>query len=184
MFLADFSDQKITAAKAERFLQLTATVSQLLGLNVPTIIDMQQLRSLPVGTFGRLWADTLDQNQFKPLQTGPRRQQLHDGIHVLTGYGMDPLGEAEVQAFLLGARFRLIHILLGLALLKPMARQNRLNGSQFTHQHVKDRLRKAFIRGRQSCFDPDIWQPEKLWDQPVETVRAMYSVRHFASDTQ
>jgi ubiquinone biosynthesis protein Coq4 len=36
--------------------------------------------------------------------SGPRRQQLHDGIHVLTGYGTDPVGEAEVQAFLLGLK--------------------------------------------------------------------------------
>lgn len=95
--------------KAERFLQVTARVSEQFGLNVPPIVDIKALRQLPIGTFGRLWADTLDAHKLSPLTAGSRRQQLHDGIHILTGYGVDPIGEAEVQAFLLGAKFRLVH---------------------------------------------------------------------------
>ncbi|MBW4488011.1 MAG: ubiquinone biosynthesis protein COQ4 [Trichocoleus desertorum ATA4-8-CV12] len=69
---------------------------------VPTIVNLALSRSLPTGTFGGAWADFLDQNGRSPLTTGFRHKQLHDGIHILTGYGSDSLAEAEVQAFLLG----------------------------------------------------------------------------------
>ncbi|MEM8807609.1 MAG: hypothetical protein AAGF01_16440 [Cyanobacteria bacterium P01_G01_bin.38] len=162
--------------RAERFLQVTACVSEQLRLSVPQIVDIASLRQLPIGTFGRLWADTLDMYQLKPLTAGPRRQQLHDGIHVLTGYGVDPIGEAEVQAFLLGAKFRLVHLVIGLGLLSAIARQMPQPKGKLYRQNVGKRLRQAYYRGHHSRFDPDTWQPEQLWNQPVEQVRALFRV--------
>ncbi len=66
---------------------------------MPPIVEIEKLRSLPSGTFGRTWADFLDAHHLPPMTTGPRRKQLHDGVHVLTSYGTDPIGEAKVQAF-------------------------------------------------------------------------------------
>ncbi|MEO1400999.1 MAG: hypothetical protein AAFV72_07035 [Cyanobacteria bacterium J06635_1] len=160
--------------KAERFLWVTTHVSEQLGLSVPQIVDIASLRQLPIGTFGRLWADMLDDHQLKPLTAGPRRQQLHDGIHVLTGYGVDPIGEAEVQAFLLGAKFSPVHLVIGFGLLSAIARQIRHSGDSLSRQGVGKRLRQAYYRGHQSRFDPDTWQPENLWHEPVEAVKARF----------
>ena len=117
---------------ADHFLKAVSWLSDRLGTSTAPIVDLGYLRwpsgpvlrpSLPTGTFGRAWADHLDDAGLAPLDYGPRRQQLHDGIHVLTGYGTDPLGEAEVQAFLLGAKFRLIHGALMLGLLRGVRQQ-------------------------------------------------------------
>nr|MBW4577583.1 hypothetical protein [Aphanothece sp. CMT-3BRIN-NPC111] len=99
------------------FLDFIDRVGEPLGLNVPPIVDLEKLRSLPISTFGRTWADFLDRHNLPPITTGPRRKQLHDGVHVLTGYGTDPVGEAQIQAFLLGSKFRLAHVLLAVGLL-------------------------------------------------------------------
>lgn len=166
----------ISSHRAERFLQIIAHMSEQLGLSVPQIVDIKALHQLPVGTFGRLWADTLDTHQLKPLTAGPRRQQLHDGLHVLTGYGVDPIGEAEVQAFLLGAKFRLVHLIIGFGLLNAVARQMQQPKDKLSRQNVGKRLRQAYYRGHHSHFDPDTWQPEQLWHQPVEQVRAQFGL--------
>jgi ubiquinone biosynthesis protein COQ4 len=161
---------------AEAFLKGTARLSDRLGLSVPAIVDIEYLRTLPPGTFGRTWADHLDHHHLQPLTTGPRRQQLHDGVHVLTGYGIDPIGEAEVQAFLLGARFRLVHLVLGMALLRGIARQSKLPGAHLTQATARHRLRQAYYRGRHSRFTPDAWQPESLWVQSLAQVKAYFRI--------
>jgi ubiquinone biosynthesis protein Coq4 len=81
------------------YLNLIDRLAQAQGLNMPPIVEIEKLRSLPSGTFGRTWADFLDAHHLPPMTTGPRRKQLHDGVHVLTSYGTDPIGEAKVQAF-------------------------------------------------------------------------------------
>lgn len=154
-------------------LGLSDRLSDALGISVPQIVDMNQLRSLPPGTFGRAWADSLDQQGLKPLTSGPRRKQLHDGIHVLTGYGIDPLGEAEVQAFLLGAKFRLANVLLGLGLLHAVYRQSHAQTWEYSEQ-VWSRLFQAYLQGGRSTFDPDHWQPETLWEKPLAEVQACF----------
>ncbi|MFN6568411.1 Coq4 family protein [Dendronalium sp. ChiSLP03b] len=132
---------------------------------------VEKLRSLPTGTFGRNWADFLDEYNLKPFTTGARRKQLHDGVHVLTGYNTDPIGEAEVQAFLLGAKFTLSNLVLGLGLLRIIYRN--LNYQQ---KFSWNRLWQAYQRGRHSHFNPDTWQPELLWDLPSNDVRALFSI--------
>ncbi|HEY9750265.1 MAG TPA: hypothetical protein V6C63_16390, partial [Allocoleopsis sp.] len=73
--------------RVERFFKFIDRMAELRGRNVSTIVNLVILRSLPAGTFGRAWADFLDQHGLSPLTTGSRRKQLHNGIHVLTGYG-------------------------------------------------------------------------------------------------
>lgn len=81
-------------------------------------VDMPALRELPVGTFGRAYADFLDRNQLQPFVLGPqvdpellrrnahwvRYALVHDMFHVLLGYGPDLAGEAGVYAFTLTQR--------------------------------------------------------------------------------
>lgn len=158
-----------------RFLNAIDCLSDALGISVPPVVDIQVLRSLPLGTFGRAWADSLDRHNLQPFITGPRRKQLHDGVHVLTGYGTDAIGEAEVQAFLLGAKFRLAHVVLGLGLLRQVKQQSGLSHSGRSHE-IKLRLRAAYQRGRRSQFDADAWQPELMWSLPLGEVRSRLGI--------
>lgn len=137
------------ATRAQRFLALTDRVAEITGRSVPQIVDLATLQACPTGTLGYCWAAFLDRNQLHPLTSGTRRKQLHDGVHILTGYGTDTLGEAEVQAFLLGATFSLPNLLIGLGLLRAIQRSAR-----FT-ETVKSRLWNAYQRGQAAQFDPD-----------------------------
>jgi len=156
--------------KIARFLNTIDRLSNALGTSVPPIVDIEWLRSLPCGTFGRAWADSLDRHHLQPFTTGPRRKQLHDGVHVLTGYGTDAIGEAEVQAFLLGAKFHLTHMILGLGLLRQVRQQSHLS------HPIRLRLQAAYRRGRHSQFDADTWQPELMWSLPLNEVRSQIGV--------
>lgn len=153
-----------------RFLAGVDQVSDHLGLSVPAFVDLVALRQLPSGTLGRSLADHLDQQQLQPFVTGPRRKQLHDSVHVLTGYDTTPVGEAEVQAFLLAAKFRPTHILLGLGIL-------RLVHKRCPHTpHLWQRLWQAYQRGYGSTFDVDRWQPETQWQLPLTQVQSLFQV--------
>ena len=162
--------------RVERFFKLIDRIAELRGRNVPTIVNLATLRSLPVGTFGRAWADFLDQHGLSPLTTGSRRKQLHDGIHILTGYGSDPIGEAEVQAFLIGAKFSTTNFLIGLGLLRLLYQQLPQNQSAKFSQMPWQRLQQAYQRGQRSRLDPDTWQPERLWQLPLAQVQALFGL--------
>ncbi|MFM6156014.1 MAG: hypothetical protein ACKPE3_23960, partial [Sphaerospermopsis kisseleviana] len=108
MIISELIDPNV---RVQKFLNLLDTITENKGLNVQQIVKIEQLRSLPLGTFGRKWADFLDDNNIQPFTTGIRRKQLHDGVHILTGYGIDSIGEAEVQAFLLGSKFTIANLI-------------------------------------------------------------------------
>ncbi len=138
-----------------QFLEFTDRLLEPLGMNVPAIVEIELLRSLSSGTFGRAWADFIDQNNLTVFTTGIRRKQLHDGVHILTGYGSDSIGEAEVQAFLLGAKFSPFNMVILVGLLRMSRRK--LGQQQFCQQlaSIRQRLRTAYQRGHQAQFDPD-----------------------------
>lgn len=173
---APSSLEMIQAQRVERFLYLLNWAFDRLNLNVPPIVEMDALRSLPAGSLGHAWAEHLNANGLKPFDRGPRRQQLHDGVHVLTGYGTDPIGEAEVQAFLLGAKFRLPHVILTLGLLRAIHRQQRHKLLSLSQSEVRSRLIAAYRRGHNSQLDPDTWQPEDLWERSLEDVQVAFGI--------
>jgi len=154
-----------------QFLDCVDQVSDALGLSVPQIVAIEQLRLLPVGSFGRSRADFLDQRQLPPLTTGPRRKQLHDSVHVLAGYDSDAIGEAEVQAFLLGAKFHLANLVLGLGLLRMIHRR-----APQRPPTVWLRLRQAYQRGQASSFNVDTWRPEEQWHLPLHQVQKLFKL--------
>lgn len=153
-------------------LRLSDRLTAMLNLPIAPVVDLKQLRHCPVGSFGQAVVTHFEQHQLQPFKTGLRRKQLHDVVHVLTGYGVDPIGEAEVQAFLLGAKWRLIQIVVGLGTMR-LVRQCQ---PEITRRQLRDRLRDAYDRGRGSHFDPDSWQPEQFWSVPLEQVRQHYQV--------
>lgn len=174
MTLQTFSTQNTPSdadgLRLQRFLASVDRVSDRLKISVPAIVDLDALRRLPPGTLGRSLADHLDQQQFQPFTTGPRRKQLHDGVHVLTGYDTSPIGEAEVQAFLLGAKFHFAQIVLGLGTLRLIYRH-----CPQTPQ-VWQRLWQAYQRGQASTFDVDRWQPETQWMLPLTQVQQQFQI--------
>ncbi|AFZ43148.1 hypothetical protein PCC7418_0939 [Halothece sp. PCC 7418] len=133
------------------------------------LVPLSELRRLPVGTFGRTWADFVETNHLTPFDYGLRRPQYHDGVHVLTGYGVDPLGEAQVQAFLLGAKWHPINLIFGLALSKKARRT-------IGKVQLRKALLSAYQRGRASTFNPDTWTPEKYWHLSLETVQKYFQI--------
>ncbi|AKG23231.1 Coq4 family protein [Calothrix sp. 336/3] len=151
------------------FLHQVDQIGEKLGINVTAIINLDELQQLPPDTLGHILADHFTQNQLPPFTTGPRRKQLHDAVHVLTGYGTDPVGEAEVQAFLLGAKFSPIQIVLGLGLLGMIYRFSSSQGIYY-------RLWQAYQRGQASSFDIDTWQAEEEWHLPLSQVQKMYRI--------
>ncbi|WP_017659661.1 hypothetical protein [Baaleninema simplex] len=158
------------------FLKMMSHVNRSLQRDIPPIADLNQLRSLPPDTFGRAWADLIDDRGLEPFTAGPRRLQLHDGLHVLTGYDTDPLGEAEVQAFLLGAKFHGLHVIILTGLLRTIQRQRRFYGFGLNREAVRSRLYAAYQRGRQANFDPDTWEPEQLWHRSLHEVRSKFGL--------
>lgn len=163
-----------TSTIVDSFLAAIDSAGATLQLNVPTIVEPSVLASLPEGTLGRSLADFLAAEALEPFTTGPRRKQLHDAVHVLAGYGTDSLGEAEVQAFLLGGHFHLFQVLLSVGLLAMMHRR----GLSFPlhRRQVRQRLRAAYQRGRRSRFDIDVWRPEEEWHRPLAEVRDRHGI--------
>jgi ubiquinone biosynthesis protein COQ4 len=157
----------------ERFLQAIDRLGDRLDLNVPPVFSIADLSTLPAGTLGKELVNHFAHNEFQPLTTGPRRKQLHDAVHVLTDYNTDPVGELEVQAFMLGAKFFPVHIILSLALLHLADRQHRQLG--ITRWEILHRMRQAHDRGTRSTLDIDTWQPEYQWHLPVIEVQQMYN---------
>ncbi len=157
--------------RVQKLLDLLDRFTKIQGKNVSSIVEIEKLRSLPTGTLGRSWANFFDEYNLTPFTTGSRRKQLHDGVHVLTGYGTDPIGEAEIQAFLLGTKFTITKFMLGLGLLRVIHKN--LNSQQ---QFSSYRLWQAYQRGLHSKFDPDTWQPERLWHLPLTNVQALFSI--------
>jgi ubiquinone biosynthesis protein COQ4 len=157
----------------DRFLQAIDRLGDRLDLNVPPVFQITDLSTLPAGTLGKASVDHFTHNEFQPLTTGPRRKQLHDAVHVLTDYRTNPVGELEVQAFMLGAKFFPAHIILGVALWHLADRQHRQLG--ITRWEILRRMRQAYDRGTRSTLDIDNWQPEYQWHRPLIEVQKMYN---------
>ncbi len=59
--------EMIQPQSVERFLQVFGWLADRLDLNVPAIVEMDDLRSLPPGTLGHAWAEHLDTNGLQPF---------------------------------------------------------------------------------------------------------------------
>lgn len=76
-------------------------------------IDLKLLAQLPDGTLGRETARFFERNNLYPFESpyevrndvdylSKRYRETHDIAHLLTGYGVDVMGELELQAFMVG----------------------------------------------------------------------------------
>jgi ubiquinone biosynthesis protein COQ4 len=154
----------------QQFLDRVDRLGDRLGLNVPPIFTLDQLQAMPPESLGWALANHFAEHAIHPLTTGPRRKQLHDAVHVLTGYGTDPIGELEVQAFMLGSKFFPTHLVIGLGLWAMADRGG------FTRADWRSRMQRAYQRGRKTRFDIDHWQPEQQWHLPLAQIQRHYGV--------
>lgn len=143
--------------------------------------DVEAFRKLPAGTLGNLLAQYYDDFGIKPFISNfpfardeeylaRRYRELHDIVHVVTGYGADVPGELQLQAFTLGnLGFRTVWMGVAyLVLIRP-------EGSPSIWSEMS-KLMTAYRRGRQSkdaALEP---RYELHWHLPIEEVRRRFGI--------
>jgi len=172
-----------TYARLARQLRETVAGRRMLD-EQPTMltdIDLDALAKLPEGTLGHEFAHYFRKNGIEPFSfdfplrsdadfLNKRYRETHDIHHLLTGYGTDPTGEIELQAFYVG-NLRLIHAALIMALSIP----HQLTQTGLDVRRIRGyvrRMRAAYVRGKHSRELLSV-KFEELWSQPVSKLSAM-----------
>ena len=156
------------------------------------LADRSTLSALPPGTLGRAYYDFMASENLSAeglaaasnldkLSAGEdmtlfreRTREMHDLLHIVAGYGRDPLGEACVGAFTF-AQTRL----KGFAVIAFFGAMR--IGRAFPGQPVRRTVFEAYRRGRRAgwLIAAD-W--ENLLDQPLAAVRTRFGIvpsRHY-----
>jgi ubiquinone biosynthesis protein COQ4 len=149
--------------------------------------DRAALAALPVDSFGRAYLEFVAEENLsaeglvavsnfretlRPDEEitlfRERSREAHDLLHVVAGYGRDPLGEACLAAFTF-AQTRL----KGFALIATFAAR-RIAGT-FPHRKVWRTVFEGYRRGRRARWLPGAdW--ENLLAEPLDAVRAQFDV--------
>ena len=149
--------------------------------------DRAGLATLPRGTLGRAYHDfmaaehlsaekLIEVSEFsKKLPPGDdmtlfreRNREMHDLLHVVTGYGRDPLGEACLTAFSFAQTG-----LKGFAVIAIVA-AHRISCA-LPGQPVRRTVFEGYRRGRRAKWLVSAdW--ESLLAEPVEAIRARYGI--------
>lgn len=138
--------------------------------------DFDRLGKLPAGTVGREIVRFYQDNQLRPFRSrqrsltnaqylAQRMREAHDLQHLLTGYGIDEVGEHEFQAFQYGnlkTPSSLLVVILALPKRYSVPRRT----------YVR-RLWKAYRRGKSCPPMAGLWW-EDLWETPLAQVTASY----------
>jgi ubiquinone biosynthesis protein COQ4 len=149
--------------------------------------DRASLAALPAGTLGRAYYEFMASENLsadglieaskvtRPAASDDvtlfreRNREMHDLLHVVTGYGRDPLGEACLVAFSY-AQTRL----KGFAVIAVFA--SRKIARHRPDQPVRRAVFEGYRHGRAAGWLPGAdW--EALLAQPVEAIRAQFAVR-------
>jgi ubiquinone biosynthesis protein COQ4 len=148
--------------------------------------DRASLAALPPGTLGRdyyefmaaenLSAEQLiEASEFRKLPPGDdmtlfreRNREMHDLLHIVTGYGRDPLGEACLTAFSFAQTG-----LKGFAVIAIVSSQ-RISRA-LPGQPVRRAVFEGYRRGRRASWLVGAdW--ENLLAEPLEAIRARYGI--------
>ena len=180
---------KTTLRQFARFRQ-TETGRAVLGENrrlLDRLSDRASLAALPAGSLGRGYYDFMATENLsaeglvelskitRPPATDDvtlfreRSREMHDLLHVLTGYGRDPLGEACLVAFSFAQTGLKGFALIAFYAARKIARSRR-------DQPVRRAVFEGYLHGRSAGWLPGAdW--EALLCQPVEAVRAQYAIK-------
>jgi len=180
---------KTTLRQFARFRQ-TETGRAVLGENrrlLDRLSDRASLAALPAGTLGRAYYDFMAAENLSAeglveasrIERPPasddvtlfreRGREMHDLLHVVTGYGRDPLGEACLVAFTYAQnRLRALAVIAVFAA-RRIARSR-------PGQPVRRAVFEGYRHGRSAGWLPGAdW--EALLAQPVEAIRAQFAVK-------
>jgi ubiquinone biosynthesis protein COQ4 len=180
---------KTTLRQLARFRR-TETGRAVLGENrrlLDRLSDRASLAALPAGTLGRAYYDFMASESLsaeglvalsrieRPPATDDvtlfreRNREMHDLLHVVTGYGRDPLGETCLVAFSYAQTK-----LKGFAVIAVFAAR------RIARAHPDQPIRRAVFEGYRHGRSAG-WLPGADWEallaQPVEAIRARFTVK-------
>ena len=180
---------KTTLRQFARFRQ-TETGRAVLGENrrlLDRLSDRASLAALPAGTLGRGYYDFMAAEdlsaeglvEMSKITRPPasddvtlfreRGREMHDLLHVVTGYGRDPLGEACLVAFSFAQTGLKGFAVIAVYAARKIARSR-------PDQPVRRAVVEGYRHGRSAGWLPGAdW--EALLDQPVEAIRARFAVK-------
>ena len=181
---------KTTLRQFARFRQ-TETGCAVLGENrrlLDRLNDRAALAALPAGTLGRAYYDFMASENLSAeglveasritMRALPadevtlfreRSREMHDLLHVVTGYGRDPLGEACLVAFSFAQTGLKGFAVIAIYAARKIARSH-------PDQSVRSAVFEGYRHGRSAGWLPGAdW--EALLAEPVEAIRAQFRVK-------
>jgi ubiquinone biosynthesis protein COQ4 len=180
---------KTTLRQLTRFRR-TETGRAVLGENrrlLDRLSDRASLAALPAGTLGRAYYDFMASESLSAeglvalsrIERPPasddvtlfreRNREMHDLLHVVTGYGRDPLGETCLVAFSYAQTK-----LKGFAVIAVFAARRIARARP--GQPIRRAVFEGYRHGRSAGWLPGAdW--EALLAQPVEAIRARFTVK-------
>jgi len=163
------------------------------------LTDRERLMAMPEGSFGRIYAEWLEREQISAeglvaasvaaaqgdrerdgpyFVLGCRVREMHDLLHVITGYGRDLVGEVGVLAFTYG---QMKHSGIGFLLAVAYVRSLFGGGGQTLATNreagvaMREQLREGYRRGRQAEWIVGAdW--EALLGLPMDELRRRFQI--------
>lgn len=141
--------------------------------------ELQKLGQLPEGTLGHAFTRYYIDNGIEPFSydfpvvddvefLAKRYRETHDIHHIVTGYGTDPIGEIEVQAFYVG-NMGLRHS----AFISLVSLFTSRTGHEWKLPAFVRKLHAAYQRGKASPMILGV-PFDEMWDLPVTEITARY----------
>jgi len=171
------SESKVAEQACNELLQKEAIQEQVRTKYGYNELDLESLKNMPEGSFGRVLADFMASQNLEvyplleDIEPSPeiylreRRRKIHDYLHVVLGYGTDLLGESEVNAFTAKqTKMPISYLIIIGVLLRTMVKQ------PLEFHALIDRLQAAWKRGSNS-ENLFVYPWEDLFERPLEEVR-------------
>jgi ubiquinone biosynthesis protein COQ4 len=180
---------KTTLRQFARFRQ-TETGRAVLGENrrlLDRLSDRATLAAMPAGTLGRVYYEFMAAEHLsaeglvalsrieRPPMTDEvtlfreRNREMHDLLHIVTGYGRDPLGEACLVAFSYAQTGLKGFAVIALFAARRIARVR-------PGQPIRRAVFEGYRHGRSAGWLPGAdW--EALLTEPVDAIRARFTVK-------
>lgn len=173
----------VRTAREDGLAGVYKTFGPLLGLAQDPAVARRYIAfgELPPGTVGRAYFDFITKNDLSfPGEAGglAERGLWHDMLHVIGGYPIDPIGEAEVVAFMAGFRredpfFWLFTVALQFQVglrISPFAPgvPDHIDPHSFIRHHKRGALVTTDLTTE--------WRFEEEWTEPLEGIRERYNV--------